>query len=179
MYDDETLGAKYNVEEIPADLLDRAKEYREKMMDAVAEFDEQAMEKYLNGQPLTEEEIRRAIRAGVISMKMTPILCGSAFKNKGVQQLLDGVVDFLPSPLDVESVTGIDPNTEQEVKRRPSDSEPFAALSLQDYDRSVCGSAHLFPSILGHVEDGNVRVECDEGDEGSRRTSPEDACEQA
>lgn len=83
VYDDETLGAKYVVKEIPAELLDQAKEYRNKMLDAVAEFDEQTMEKYLNGQPLTEEEIRRAIRAGVISMKMTPILCGSAFKNKG------------------------------------------------------------------------------------------------
>ena len=79
VYDDETLGAKYVVNEIPADLLDRAKEYRDKMLDAVAEFDEKAMEKYLNGQPLTEEEIRRAIRAGVISLKITPILCGSAF----------------------------------------------------------------------------------------------------
>ena len=135
------------------------------MLDAVAEFDDQTMEKYLNGQPLTEEEIRRAIRAGVISMKMTPILCGSAFKNKGVQQLLDGVVDFLPSPLDVESVTGIDPNTEQEVKRRPSDSEPFSRLSLQNHDRSVCGTAHFFSSVFRHAEDGNVRLECDEGDE--------------
>ena len=98
VYDDETLGAKYKVEEIPADLLDKAKEYREKMLEAVAEFDDQVMEKYLNGQALTEEEIRRVVRAGAITMKVIPVLCGSAFKNKGVQQLLDGVVDFLPSP---------------------------------------------------------------------------------
>ena len=179
VYDDETLGAKYKVDEIPADLLDRAKEYRDKMLDAVAEFDEQAMEKYLNGQPLTEEEIRRAIRAGVISMKMTPILCGSAFKNKGVQQLLDGVVDFLPSPLDVESVTGIDPNTEQEVKRRPSDSEPFAALAFKIMTDPFAGQLTFLRVYSGTLKTGTSVCECDEGDEGSRRTSPEDACEQA
>ena len=154
VYDDETLGAKYVVKEIPPDLLDRAKEYRSKMVDAVAEFDEKAMEKYLNGQPLTEEEIRRAIRGGVISMKMTPILCGSAFKNKGVQQLLDGVVDFLPSPLDVESVTGIDPNTEQEVKRRPSDSEPFAALAFKIMTDPFAGQLTFLRVYSGTLKTG-------------------------
>ena len=154
VYDDETLGAKYKVDEIPADLLGQAKEYREKMLDAVAEFDEQAMEKYLNGQPLTEEEIRRAIRAGVISMKMTPILCGSAFKNKGVQQLLDGVVDFLPSPLDVESVTGIDPNSKQEVKRRPSDSEPFAALAFKIMTDPFAGQLTFLRVYSGTLKTG-------------------------
>jgi elongation factor G len=154
VYDDETLGAKYVVREIPAELLDQAKEYRNKMLDAVAEFDEQAMEKYLNGQPLTEEEVRRAIRAGVISMKMTPVLCGSAFKNKGVQQLLDGVVDFLPSPLDVESVTGIDPNTEQEVKRRPSDSEPFAALAFKIMTDPFAGQLTFLRVYSGTLKTG-------------------------
>jgi len=154
VYDDETLGAKYVVKDIPADLLDKAKEYREKMMDAVAEFDEQTMEKYLNGQPLTEDEVRRAIRAGVISMKMTPILCGSAFKNKGVQQLLDGVVDFLPSPLDVESVTGIDPNTELEVKRRPSDSEPFSALAFKIMTDPFAGQLTFLRVYSGTLKTG-------------------------
>jgi elongation factor G len=154
VYDDETLGAKYVVRDIPADLLDKAKEYREKMLDAVAEFDEQTMEKYLNGQPLTEPEVRRAIRAGVISMKMTPILCGSAFKNKGVQQLLDGVVDFLPSPLDVESVTGIDPNTELEVKRRPSDSEPFAALAFKIMTDPFAGQLTFLRVYSGTLKTG-------------------------
>ena len=107
-YDDETLGAKYKVDEIPEALLAQAKEYREKMLDAVAEFDDQVMEKYLSGHPLTEEEVMRAIRAGAISLKITPVLCGSAFKNKGVQQLLDAVVDYLPSPLDVPPVMGLD-----------------------------------------------------------------------
>ena len=96
-------------------MLDQAKEYREKMLDAVAEFDDQVMEKYINGQPLTEEEVRRVVRAGTIAMKVIPVLCGSAFKNKGVQQLLDGVVDFLPSPIDIPPVVGVDPNTGKEV----------------------------------------------------------------
>ncbi|HEY6974130.1 MAG TPA: GTP-binding protein, partial [Nitrospiraceae bacterium] len=110
-YDDETLGAKYKIDEIPPDMIDKAKEYREKMLEAVAEFDDHVMEKYLNGQSLSEEEVRRCIRAGAIAMKITPVLCGSAFKNKGVQQLLDGVVDYLPSPLDIPAVKGIEPNS--------------------------------------------------------------------
>ncbi len=154
VYDDETLGAKYIIREIPEDLVDRANEYRGKMLDAVAEFDEQTMDKYVNGQALTEEEIRRAIRAGVISMKMTPILCGSAFKNKGVQQLLDGVVDFLPSPLDVESVTGIDPNSGQEVKRRPSDSEPFAALAFKIMTDPFAGQLTFLRVYSGTLKTG-------------------------
>ena len=89
LYDDETLGAKYKVDEIPANMLDQAKEYREKMLEAVAEFDDHVMEKYLNGQALTEEEVHRVVRAGAIAIKIIPVLCGSAFKNKGVQQLLD------------------------------------------------------------------------------------------
>lgn len=95
-YDDETLGAKYKIGEIPADMVDQANDYRQKMLDAVAEFDDQVMEKYLNGQSLTDDEVRRVVRAGTIAMKVVPVLCGSAFKNKGVQQLLDAVVDFLP-----------------------------------------------------------------------------------
>src|SRR5206468_11439262 len=113
---------------VPTDLSELAKEYREKMLEAVAEHDEQVLERYLNGQSHTEEDIKRAIRAGTIALKVTPVLCGAAFKNKGVQQLLDGVVDFLPSPRDVPPVDGIDPVTGKEVTRRASDDEPFSAL---------------------------------------------------
>src|SRR5215470_18421625 len=154
VYDDETLGAKYIINEIPADQLDRAKEYREKMLDAVAEFDDQTMDKYLNGEPLSEEEIRRAIRAGVISMKMTPILCGSAFKNKGVQQLLDGVVDFLPSPLDIPAVKGLDPNTGKELERKPSDSEPFSALAFKIMSDPFAGQLTYFRVYSGTLKTG-------------------------
>jgi elongation factor G len=155
VYDDETLGAKYKIEDIPADLMGKAKEYREKMLEAVAEFDDQVMEKYLNGQTLTEEEIRRVIRAGAISLKVTPVLCGSAFKNKGVQQLLDGVVDFLPSPLDVPAVKGIDPNTGKEVERKPSDSEPFSALAFKMMTDPFAGQLVFFRVYSGTLKTGS------------------------
>ncbi len=154
VYDDETLGAKYKVEEIPADLKEKAKEYREKMLEAVAEFDDQIMEKYLNGQSLTEEEVKRVIRAAAISMKVTPVLCGSAFKNKGVQQLLDGVVDFLPSPLDIPPVIGIDPNTNKEVERKAADSEPFAALAFKIMSDPFAGQLTYFRVYSGTLKTG-------------------------
>ncbi len=154
-YDDETLGAKYVVGEIPDNLLDQAKEYREKMIDAVAEFDEQVMEKYLNGHALTEEEIKRAIRAATIAMKVTPVLCGSAFKNKGVQQLLDAVVDYLPSPLDIPPVKGIDPNTGKEVERKPDDSDPFSALAFKMMTDPFAGQLVFFRVYSGTLKTGS------------------------
>jgi len=154
VYDDETLGAKYKVEEIPADLVDKAKEYREKMLEAVAEFDDHVMEKYLNGQSLTEEEIRRVVRAGAITMKVTPVLCGSAFKNKGVQQLLDGVVDFLPSPVDIPAVKGLDPNTGKEIERKPSDTEPFSALAFKIMSDPFAGQLTYFRVYSGTLKTG-------------------------
>ena len=153
-YDDETLGAKYKVDEIPEALLAQAKEYREKMLDAVAEFDDQVMEKYLSGHPLTEEEVMRAIRAGVISMKITPVLCGSAFKNKGVQQLLDAVVDYLPSPLDVPPVMGLDPNSSKEVERKANDSEPFSALAFKIMSDPFAGQLTFFRVYSGTLKTG-------------------------
>jgi elongation factor G len=154
-YDDETLGAKYKIDEIPANLLDQANEYREKMLDAVAEFDEQVMEKYLNGHPLTEEEVRRAIRAGTIAMKITPVLCGSAFKNKGVQQLLDAVIDYLPSPLDIPPVMGVDPNTGKEVERKPNDSDPFSALAFKMMTDPFAGQLVFFRVYSGTLKTGS------------------------
>jgi elongation factor G len=154
VYDDETLGAKYKIEDIPADLVDKAKEYREKMLEAVAEFDDHVMEKYLNGQSLTEEEIHRVIRAATIKMKVTPVLCGSAFKNKGVQQLLDGVVEFLPSPLDIPAVKGIDPNSGKEVERKPSDSEPFSALAFKIMSDPFAGQLTYFRVYSGTLKTG-------------------------
>ncbi|NOS79813.1 MAG: elongation factor G [Nitrospira sp.] len=154
-YDDETLGAKYVVGEIPENLLEQAKEYREKMIDAVAEFDEQVMEKYLNGHSLTEEEIKRAIRAATIAMKVTPVLCGSAFKNKGVQQLLDAVVDYLPSPLDIPPVKGIDPNTGKEVERKPDDSDPFSALAFKMMTDPFAGQLVFFRVYSGTLKTGS------------------------
>ena len=154
LYDDESLGAKYRIEEVPAELADLAKEYRDKMLESVAEYDEQVLERYLNGHSLTPEEIRRAIRAGTISMKVTPVLCGSAFKNKGVQQLLDAVVDYLPSPLDIPPVVGVDPSTGKEVTRQASDDEPFAALAFKIMTDPFAGQLTYFRVYSGTLKTG-------------------------
>jgi elongation factor G len=153
-YDDETLGAKYKIDEIPANMLDQAREYREKMLESVAEFDDQVMEKYLNGQELTEEEVRRAVRAATIAMKVTPVLCGSSFKNKGVQQLLDAVVDYLPSPVDIPPVQAIDSNTGKEVLRRPADDEPFSALAFKIMSDPFAGQLTYFRVYSGVLKTG-------------------------
>jgi len=154
LYEDESLGATYRVEEVPADLSELAKEYRDKMLEAVAEHDEQVLERYLNGESLTEEEIKRAIRAGTIALKVTPVLCGASFKNKGVQQLLDGVVDFLPSPLDVPPVVGLNPVTGKEVTRRPSDDEPFSALAFKIMTDPFAGQLTYFRVYSGTLKTG-------------------------
>lgn len=130
-FDDETLGAKYVEDDIPQELLPKAIEYREKMLEALADVDENIMEKFLGGEEITEEEIRRAIRKGTIEMKITPVLCGSAFKNKGVQMLLDAIVDYLPSPLDIPPVRGTNPVDGSEIERKASPDEPFAALAFK------------------------------------------------
>ncbi|MBI3592181.1 MAG: elongation factor G [Nitrospirae bacterium] len=130
-FDDETLGAKYVEDEIPAEYAARAKEYRDKMIEALADVDENIMDKYLSGEELKADEIKSALRKGTISMEITPVLCGSAFKNKGVQLLLDAIVDYLPSPLDVPAIKGIRPSDDAEVERKASDGEPFAALAFK------------------------------------------------
>ncbi len=126
---DETLGAKYDDIDIPAELADQAKEYRDKLIEAVAETEDVLMEKYIEGQPITEEELVAGIRKATIAQKIFPVICGSSFKNKGVQNLLDAVCDYLPSPIDIPPVKGtaID-NPEEPMERKASDSEPFSAL---------------------------------------------------
>ncbi len=156
LYNDESLGATYEVEDIPADLLGLAKEYREKMLEAVAEYDEQVLERYLSGETLSQEEIKRAIRGGTIALKITPVLCGAAFKNKGVQPLLDAVVDYLPSPSDVPPVIGIDPSTNKEVTRRASDEEPFAALAFKIMSDPFAGQLTYFRVYSGTLQAGST-----------------------
>jgi elongation factor G len=126
---DETLGAKYDDVEIPADMLEQAKEYHEKLVEAVAESDDHLFTKFVEGQPVTEAELRAGIRKATIARKIFPVICGSAFKNKGVQNLLDTAVEYLPSPLDIPPVKGVDANdTSKEIERKAADSEPFAGL---------------------------------------------------
>lgn len=130
-FDDETLGAKFVEGDIPAEYAAQAKEYRDKMLEAIADVDEALMEKYLGGEEISEAEIKAAIRKGTVSMAITPVVLGSAFKNKGVQLLLDAVVDYLPSPLDVPAVKGVLPRDTVEVERQASDEEPFSALAFK------------------------------------------------
>jgi len=130
-FDDESLGARYVEDEIPEALAEQARQHREKMIEAVSDVDEGIMERYVSGQEISAEEISAALRRGTVEMKITPVLCGSAFKNKGVQQLLDAIVDYLPSPLDVPPVYGKRPSDGVEVARRPSDDDPFAALAFK------------------------------------------------
>src|SRR6266702_1901525 len=131
IWDEEALGAKFHEENIPADMQELAEEYREKMIEEVSSHDDVLMEKYLGGETLSEQEIKMAIRQATIDIKICPVICGSAFKNKGVQPLLDAVLNYLPSPLDIPAIKGIDAETEAEIERKASDSEPFAALAFK------------------------------------------------
>ena len=132
VWDDEAaLGSKYRVEEIPAELQEKAEEYREKMIESVVETDEELMEKYFAGEELSEEEIKKAIKKATIDIEIVPMLCGTAFKNKGVQPLLDAVIDYLPAPDEVDWIKGIDPKTGEEISVNPGDDEPFAGLAFK------------------------------------------------
>ncbi|MDH5296025.1 MAG: elongation factor G, partial [Nitrospirota bacterium] len=155
VFDDETLGAAYSTQDIPEEYQGLAKEYREKLLDAVVEFDESAMERYLNGETLGVDEIKRAIRLGTVGLKIVPVFCGSAFKNKGVQPLLDGVVDYLPSPVDLPPVVGIDPNTEGEITRKPEEGEPFAALAFKIMSDPFSGQLTYFRVYSGKLTTGS------------------------
>ncbi|MCR4269071.1 elongation factor G [Nitratireductor sp. ZSWI3] len=140
IWQSENLGAAWDVLDIPADMQAKAEEYREKLIEAAVEMDEGAMERYLEGEMPSNDEIRALIRKGTIAVKFFPMFCGSAFKNKGVQPLLDGVVDFLPSPVDVPAIKGIDPKNEGEVSRKSSDEEPLSMLAFKIMNDPFVGS---------------------------------------
>lgn len=155
LWHDETMGAEYSIEEIPADLVDEANEWREKMVESAANFDDALMEKYLEGQEITEEELIAAIRKGTISMELTPMLLGSSYKNKGVQPLLDYVCAFLPSPLDTAAIVGTNPDTEEEEDRKPSEDEPTSALAFKIATDPFMGRLVFFRVYSGKVVAGS------------------------
>ena len=166
---DVELGAKYEIEAIPADLQDKADEYRAKLLETVAEADDALMEKYFAGEELTVAEIKGAIRKMTVSSQLYPVLCGSAFKNKGVQPMLDAVIDYLPSPLDVPAVEGHDVRDEEKIIRRePKSTEPFAALAFKvmthpffgrlTYIRVYSGQASQGDQVLNATKDRNERI---------------------
>ena len=153
VWDEETLGAKYHDVEIPADLLDQAKEYREKLVEAAVELDDDVMAAYLDGKEPDVATLKRLIRKATISSAFFPVLCGSAFKNKGVQPLLDAVVDYLPSPVDVPPVKGVDPKG-NEVDRKPSDTEPMSLLAFKIMDDPFVGTITFCRIYSGKLESG-------------------------
>ncbi len=154
-FDDETLGAKYVEDEIPTEYFEEAKKYRERMIEALCDIDDNLMEKYLAGEDITADEIIRALRKGTIQLKITPVLCGSAFKNKGVQMLLDAIVYYLPSPLDISSVKGINPLDGSERERKPDDNEPLAALAFKIMADPYMGSLTYVRVYSGVISSGS------------------------
>jgi elongation factor G len=156
LWRDETLGARFDIAEIPAELAEKAAEYREKMVEAVAEHDDHLFEKFIEGQPITNDEIRAGIRKATIGLKIFPVICGTAFKNKGVQTLLDAVVDYLPSPLDIPPVEGRDiDDPEKVLTRKSSDDEPFAALVFKIMTDSYVGQLAFFRVYSGALKSGD------------------------
>src|SRR5690606_8249346 len=156
VYDDESLGARWTEEAIPDALADKIAQLRHELIEAAVESDEEMLERYLEGQELSEDELRRVIRKATIEGKVVPVLCGSAFKNKGVQQLLDAVIDYLPSPVDIPPVKGHLPHRDDEiVERRPSDDEPFSALAFKIATDPYVGKLTFFRVYSGSLPAGS------------------------
>jgi elongation factor G len=158
VWDDEALGANFHDEEIPADLLDQAKEYHDRLVELASEVDEAATEAYLEGREPSEEQLKALIRKGTVTNFFVPILCGSAFKNKGVQPMLDAVVDYLPSPLDVPPVKAIDAKSGDEVSRLPADNAPLSMLAFKIMNDPFVGSLTFCRIYSGRVESGTTLV---------------------
>jgi elongation factor G len=154
---DETMGAKYEVEEIPADLRKKAEAFHAQLVESVAEHDDDLLHKFLEGEAISEAELRGSLRKSTIGLKLFPVLCGTAFKNKGVQTLLDAVVDYLPSPLDIPPTEGIDPDhPEKALARRPADDEPFSGLAFKIMADSFVGQLVFVRVYSGHLKTGDT-----------------------
>src|SRR5690348_380887 len=153
---DETMGAKYEVEEIPADLKKKAEAFHAQLVESVAEHDDELLHKFLEGEPISADELRSSLRKSVISLKLFPVLCGTAFKNKGVQTLLDAVVDFLPSPIDIPPAQGHDPDhLEKILERKPADNEPFSGLAFKIMADSFVGQLTFIRLYSGQLKTGD------------------------
>ena len=155
IYNEGSVGENLVEKEIPAEYQDQAEEYREKLIEAVAEFDEDFMEKYLGGEEITIDELKAAIRKATLSVEFFPVVCGSAFKYKGVQPMLDAVVEYLPSPLDVPAIKGVNPDTDEEVERHSSDEEPFSALAFKVMTDPFVGKLTFFRVYSGILSSGS------------------------
>ena len=160
-YDD--LGKDMRVEEIPADMLEQAKEYRNQMLEAVSDFDDEIMEMYLEGEEVPSDKIRAAIRRATVAVKMVPVVCGTSYKNKGVQKLLDAIVDYLPSPLDIPPVEGVNPKTGETEERPASDEAPFSALAFKIMTDPYVGKLAFFRVYSGTVNAGDTVINATKG----------------
>jgi len=157
------LGQNIETIDIPADMLDLANEYREKLLESVSEYDEELMIKYLEGEEISAKEIKKALRKGTLAVKATPVLCGSSYKNKGVQILLDAVIEYLPSPIDIPSIVGINPQTEEEEVRHPSDDEPFSALAFKIVSDPFVGKLAYVRVYSGILKSGSYVLNTTKG----------------
>ena len=163
IWDSDVLGAKFSIKDIPEELADQALEYRNKLIEKLADFDDEIMEKYLEGEDISEDKIVSAIRKATIKTQVTPVLCGSAFKNKGVQPLLDAVVDFLPSPLDIPPVKGIDPKTGGEIERKADENEPLSLLAFKIMSDPYVGKLTYFRVYSGTLKAGSYAYNSTKG----------------
>jgi len=164
VWNDETMGAEYSVEDIPAELADQADEYREKLLDAVLVHDEELMESYLEGNEIPEDALNACIRKAVLDIEVIPVLCGTAFKNKGVQTLLDAVVRYMPAPTDVPNIRGVDPSDDEKEDSRPStDDAPFAALAFKVMSDPFVGTLTFFRVYSGVLESGSYVMNSTKG----------------
>ena len=157
------LGKDMRVEPIPADMVDIANEYREKLLDAVSMFDDEIMEMYLEGQEIPTQKIRDAIRKATCAVKMVPVVCGSSYRNKGVQKLLDAIVDYMPAPTDVPAIKGVNPKTDEEEERKSSDEEPFAALAFKIMTDPYVGRLSFFRVYSGTLTTGSSVLNATKG----------------
>jgi elongation factor G len=155
LFHDETLGAEYSIEEIPAELQKKAKAFHNQMVETIVENDDDLLHKYMEGEEITPGELQASLRKSVIALKLFPVLCGTAFKNKGVQQVLDAVVDFLPSPLDIPPIKAIDPDTKQEVVRKADDKEPFCGLVFKIMTDPFVGQLVFVRVYSGQLKTGD------------------------
>ncbi|BBM37233.1 elongation factor G [Pseudoleptotrichia goodfellowii] len=163
LFKDDTMGADYDIADVRPELLEEAQIAREHMLESVVETDEALMEKYFGGEEISEDEIRKAIRIATIGGIVVPVLCGTAFKNKGIQPLLDAVVYYMPSPLDIGAVKGIDPKTESPMERQPSDEEPFAALAFKILTDPFVGRLSFFRVYSGILNKGSYVLNSTKG----------------
>ena len=152
LWKEEKLGAEFEYVEIPNELQEKAKKYRKELLETAVEQDEKLMDDYLNGKEISETDLKSCVRKGCLKFDFVPILTGSAFKNKGVQPLLDAVVDFLPSPIDIGLIKGTKPDTEDEIERKFNDNEPFSALAFKVATDTFCRNFNFYKNIFGYIK---------------------------